>query len=44
MILKIGKIHYYEPNLSGVAKETTSLIFYKLEDGQVVEKEKVVTA
>ena len=40
----IDGISYYEPNLNGVAKESTSLIFYKVENGQVLEEEKVVTA
>ena len=30
--------------MNGVAKESTSLIFYKVENGQVLEEEKVVTA
>ena len=40
----IDGVSYYEPDLNGIAKEATSLVFYKQENGQIVENEKVITA
>lgn len=40
----IGNISCYEPNLNGLAKETTSLIFYKMKDEKVTDEEYLITA
>ncbi len=35
---KVGNISYYEPDLNGLGQESTSLIYYKMEDGKVTSE------
>ena len=41
---QVGKSSYYEPDLNGLGKEVTSLIFYKFVDGKITEEEHPVVA
>ena len=45
-VTQVGEsnIRYYEPDLTNMAKETTSLIFYKLQDGAVTDETKEISA
>ena len=43
-VASLGGVSYYEPDLTNVAKEPTSLVFYKLEEGAVTETTKEISA
>ena len=43
-VVSLGRVSYYEADLTNVAKEPTSLVFYKLEEGAVTETTKEISA
>ena len=43
-VRELGGISYYEPNLNNIAKEPTSLVFYKLDGNTVTETTKEISA
>ena len=43
-VVTVNEVSYYEPDLNNIAKETTSLIFYKLDGDTVTETTKEISA